>query len=425
MFKQSFKQALASTTVALLLTATFVAAQGDGPTLKITRTSSAEKQRIRNTPIVETSRSEAFKRLHPADSNSTQMRINRRGIAREDRTSRFSRNHQSVSAPTLQSFATGGGDINETEPNGSVAQSVSLPVNIFGKIRNDGDADFFAFQALAGQQITIEPFAARFSGSRLVADIGLFDSNGNLLASDVGDDDNDPLIRFTPVQDQILIAGITDADDFGGSRFDYLLNITRGSDAEEIEPNGSAEQVLTGLPVTIFGDIDGRNDVDFYSFVASAGQTLILDLDADVIGSQLDAEMNLLDPQTGVEYFYNDQEDGNDPRFNIVLPFTGRYVIGIGAFNSNSAGFYRLNASLVSGTGAPILTGVTRVSKKLFDVAGTGFSANPVVEVNGKARKTTLIGSGILRAKVKARAGDVVTVSNSPDDRRSNPLVVQ
>ena len=370
--------------------------------------------------------SNAFKRLHADDSASVQPKINRRGIAREDRISAFARNRTSASAPpTLQSFATGGGDINELEPNDSLAQGVSLPVNIFGRVRVDGDIDFFAFQALAGQQITIEPFAARISDSRLVADIGLFDASGNLLVSDAGDDDDDPLIRFTPSEDQILIAGITDADAFGGSRFTYLLNITRGFDADEAEPNDRMAQGLSELPVTIFGDISVRDDVDFYSFQASAGQTLILDVDAEVLGSRLDAEINLSDPQTGVEFFYSDQEDGNDPRFNIVLPYTGRYVIGIGAFNTNSTGFYRLNASLVTGTGAPLLTGVTRVSKKVFDISGAGFTVNSVVEVKGKTRKTTFISNGILRAKVKAQAGDVVTVSNPPDERRSNPLVVQ
>jgi hypothetical protein len=423
-FTQSFKRA-ASAVIALLLTATLLAAQDQEPTLKITRPLSGEKQRNRETPLAEIDRATAFMRLRPEGSVSLEAKINRRGIAREDRVSAFSRSRQAASAPELQSFATGGGDINELEPNDSIAQGVSLPVNIFGRISFDRDVDFFAFQALAGQQITIEPFAARLRGSQLVADIALFNASGSLLVSDVGDENNDPIIRFIPSQDQILIVGITDADDFGGFDFNYLLNITRGLDTEEAEPNDTLAQGLAGLPVTIFGDIARASDVDFYSFIASAGQTLIVDVDAEVIGSRLDAEINLIDPQTGAEFYYNDQQDGDDPRFNIVLPYTGRYVIGIGAFNSNSTGFYRLNASLVSGTGAPIITCVTRVSKKIFDVAGAGFATGSVVAVNGTSRKTTFISSGILRAKVKARAGDVVTVSNPPDGRRSNPLVVQ
>ena len=133
----------------------------------------------------------------------------------------------------------------------------------------------------------------------------------------------------------------------------------------------------------------------------------------------------MTDPETGVEYIYNDQSDGDDPRFNIVLPYTGRYVIGVGSFDSNSDGFYRLNVSLVSSSGAPVVTGATILSKKFLEVTGTGFTNGANVEVNGRSRKTTVIGSGTLRAKVKARAGDVVTVIIPPDQRRSNPLIVQ
>ncbi|MCY0725541.1 hypothetical protein OVW19_27780, partial [Klebsiella pneumoniae] len=65
------------------------------------------------------------------------------------------------------------------------------------------------------------------------------------------------------------------------------------------------------------------------------------------------------------------------------------------------------------------------LSKKFLQVTGTGFTNGARVEVNGRSRKTTVTGSGTLRAKVKARAGDVVTVIIPPDQRRSNPLILQ
>jgi hypothetical protein len=410
---------------ALLLTASFVSAQSEDSNLKITTRQNSEKQNTRTTPVAELDRDASFARLHPENAPRSARKSRQRDRTQTEGASAFSRPRQAASALTIQSFATGGGDINEIEPNDRVAQGVALPVNIFGEISVDGDIDFFAFTALAGQRITVEPFAARLSNSLLVADIVLFDAFGNLLASDTGNESTDPLIRYVPASDQVLIVGIADADDLGGSRFDYLLNITRGEDFDEIEPNDRTAQVLSRVPATIFGEIGSRNDVDFYSFNGTAGQTLIVDVDAEVLGSGLDAEVNLLDPQTGVEYFYNDQNDGDDPRFNLMLPYTGRYVIGVGAFNSNSRGFYRLNISLVSSAGAPIITSVTRLSKKLIEVTGTGFTSGSRVEVNANSRKTTFINSGTLRAKVKSRVGDVVTVSNPPDDRRSNPLLVQ
>jgi len=429
MYMQSFKRAISATAAALLLTASLVGAQNEEPLLKITRPQhsqqSSQKPYDRIAPVAEVGRDASFARIHAEHSARSGENRPRRQRMRAESLSPFARSRQGATAPSLLSFATGGGDISELEPNNLVAQGVSLPVNILGEISVDGDVDFFAFFALAGQQITVEPFAARLRRSDLVADIALFDASGNLLASNTGNEDEDPLIRYVPSSDQILIVGIADADDFGGRSFDYLLNITRGNDIDEAEPNDRAAQSVASVPATVFGDIDGQNDVDFYSFIATAGQTLIVDIDAEVLGSRLDPEVNLLDPQTGTEYFYNDQYDGDDPRYNIVLPYTGRYVIGVGAFNSNSSGFYRLNLSLVASTGAPIVTSVVRISKKLIEIAGAGFTSGATVEVNGKERKTTFINSGTLRAKVKSRVGDVVTVSNPPDDRRSNPLLVQ
>lgn len=424
MYAQSFKRAVAATAGALLMAASLATAQSGEPYLKITRPQSAEKQYNRTTPKLELDRDANLARIRPEGAKRHHKRQLNRNRIQANGTSSV-RRAERVSAPQIQSFGTGGGDTFELEPNDRIAQAVSLPVNIFGEVAVDGDVDFFAFEALAGQQITIEAFAARVQGSLLIADLALFDASGNLLDAQSGDEDDDPFIRYTSLSSQVLIVGIADADDLGGSSYDYLINITRGVDVEEAEPNDRAAQVLPGLPVTVFGEIESRQDVDFYSFEALAGQTLIVDVDAEVIGSRLDPEINVSDPQFGVEYFYNDQEDGDDSRFNIVLPNTGRYVVGVGAFNGNSRGFYRLNVSVVNGAGAPVITSATRLAKKSLEITGAGFTEGTVVEVNGVARKTTFINSGTVRAKVKARVGNVVTVRNPPDDRRSNPLVFQ
>lgn len=410
---------------ALVLGASLAPAQQEPPPLTIGRTTTAVRRNNRTTPVALLDRDSALRRVLPGPSTRAASKPLRAARAARKRVSKFGDIRRAAAASQAQSFGVGGGDINEIEPNDTAAQEVSLPVNIFGEVRFAADVDFFSFQAIAGEQITVEPFAARLPASELIADIALFASTGELLASDVGDENNDPLIRFVPAGNQVLIAALTDADDLGGRRFDYLLNITRGVDVEELEPNNLTAQQLPELPVTMFGGIGQRSDVDFFSFVATAGQTLIVDVDAEVLGSGLDPEINLTDPETGIEYFFSDQYDGDDPRFNIVLPLTGRYVIGVGAFSNNSTGFYRLNASLVPSADAPLLATVTRLAKKLIEVTGAGYTDRSVVEVNGIARRTTFLGSGKLRAKVKAKTGNVVTVSNLPDDRRSNPMVVQ
>jgi hypothetical protein len=421
MLKQSLKKVSLISLSILLFSASFVTAQE--PTLKISKPENIEKAHDRSVVTTQLERESVFRRLQKDLAASSLTKKGPRGGI--DFSAVAEKSFQVASTPTLHSFGTGGGDVYELEPNDFTAQSVSLPVNVFGRIGLSGDDDFFAFQALAGQQIVVEAFATRLSNSSLIADIALFNSSGQLLRRNFGNDRDDPIIVYTPVQDEIFVVGITDVENLGGASFDYVLNLTRGVDVDEREPNDRTAQGLGSLPVTVFADITGRNDVDFYSFVAQAGQTLIVDVDAEVFGSRLDAEMNLSDPQTGLEYFYNDQFDGDDPRFNIVLPYTGRYVIGVGAFDSNSAGFYRLNVSLVPKTNAPLLMRATRLAKKLLEVEATGIVAGARVEVNGIARNTSVFGQGILRAKVKAKIGDVVTVVNASDGRRSNPLLVQ
>lgn len=411
-------------TLGFTFTGRQVAAQeSDRDVLAITPVETQERSSARATPPLKLEADSAFARLRPGRPEGEARTLKRERPALKTQ-SLGARLHAPV-PPALQSFGTGGGDIDEREPNDSVAQGVSLPVNIQGRIGVDLDVDFFAFQALAGQSIVVEPFAARIAGSQLIADIALFTSDGVLLDDDTGDLTHDPLIRFRSSTDQILIVGISDADNFGGSDFIYLLNITRGDDVDEVEPNGTTAQALGSVPATIFGEISNNSDLDFYSFQGQAGQTLIVDVDAEVLGSRLDAEANLSDPATGLQFFFNDQADGDDPRFNIVLPYTGRFVVGIGSFAGESHGFYRLNISVVSGSGAPLITSVTRLSKKLIEVTGTGLTSNSVVEMGSDARKTTLVAPGVLHAKAKARPGKVITVSNLPDGRRSNPLLVQ
>lgn len=421
MFTQSFRRAIAITLASMLSMAAFAGAQTQDSLLKITRPADVEKQYSSNRPAAELTRESVFNRINP-EPQALQRRSRRSGDngIRANSFTGFS-----AAVPAVLSIGTGGGDIDEVEPNDQIAQGVSLPVNVFGEVLIDGDVDFFAFQVLAGQQITIEAFAARLARSQLIARVTLYDSSGVLAGTAIGDENTDPVLRYTPTRDQVLVAAITDADSLGGRAFDYVLNITRGRDVNEQEPNDRTAQNVSELPATIFGDIASRDDVDFYSFTGVAGQTLIVDVDAEVLGSRLDPEINLLDPESGVEFFYNDQSDGDDSRFNIVLPYTGRYVIGIGSFNSNSSGFYRLNVSLIPSAVAPLITSVSRLAKKLVEVKGVGFTAESVVEVNSSARRTTFIDERTLRAKVKARSGDVVTVVSSADNRRSNPLIVQ
>ncbi|MGH9762769.1 MAG: hypothetical protein ACREDR_24720 [Blastocatellia bacterium] len=318
---------------------------------------------------------------------------------------------------------TGSGDINEVEPNDNVAQNVDMPVNIFGAINPSGDIDSFAFPAFGGEQINVQAFASQI-GSNLIADIGLFDAAGNLLDEQVGDGVNDPLIQFDVPSNGFYAVAITDADGFGGSHFFYVLNIEGGVDVQEQEPNDTTPNILPPLPATIFGNISSTTDRDFYSFQANAGQTLLVDVDAAVYGSNLISEVNLVDPSTGIQYFFNSHTDGDDPRFNIVLPFTGTYVLGIDAIGQATSGFYQMNVSILSGKDAPGISTVTTQGPKRIQVNGFGFAVGGTVNVNGTDVPSVRLDRHDVRGKVRWKSGDVVTISIAPGARRSNPLII-
>src|SRR5688572_22643942 len=195
MSKQSMKRVSVSALAILLMNASLVMAQE--PILKITRPADVEKTHNRNTLTANLERDSAFRRLREEGVWSGQAKTRKRKEANTQVA--WEKIFQVASAPTVQSFGTGGGDINEIEPNHIIAQGVSLPVNIFGRINFDGDVDYFALQGKAGEQIVIEPFATRLSTSDLVADIVLFNSSGQQIGRDFGDDRDDPLITYTPL----------------------------------------------------------------------------------------------------------------------------------------------------------------------------------------------------------------------------------
>ena len=201
MSKQSLRNLFAVVLSILLFNINPVLAQEAD--LKITRPDTNQKPYQRNTLTGKLERQSAFRRLQKAGELSGQS--TKQPDQEMSQTNVWEKTLPVASALTVQSFGTGGGDINEVEPNNVIAQEVSLPVNVFGRISFDGDVDYFAFQGLAGQPIVIEPFAARLRNSDLVADLGLFNASGQLLKRVFGVAGNDPLLTYTPVSDEVLI----------------------------------------------------------------------------------------------------------------------------------------------------------------------------------------------------------------------------
>jgi len=108
------------------------------------------------------------------------------------------------------------------------------------------------------------------------------------------------------------------------------------------EPNDdptSACQIT--LPFSGQFEISPEEDVDFFTFPASAGTMVIIDVDADEIGSALDAYLCLYD-EYGNMIDCDDDTHGFDPYIEAFLHNTGTYYIEVGGYGGYSEGVYVL-----------------------------------------------------------------------------------
>jgi hypothetical protein len=115
--------------------------------------------------------------------------------------------------------------IQEKEPNDGFkgAQKVKLGDTIQGRIERDRDVDVYAFEARAGQTISVEVFADRFGGA-LDAFLTIHDRAGNVVDScDDIPGSRDAKVAFKVVKTGTYFATVTDANDQGGATHLYRL----------------------------------------------------------------------------------------------------------------------------------------------------------------------------------------------------------
>jgi hypothetical protein len=94
------------------------------------------------------------------------------------------------------------------------------------------------------------------------------------------------------------------------------------------EPNdtrGQATPLAYGTTLTD-AEICLQADVDYYAFTGNAGDQVVADIDAQVIGSALDSYLSLYD-SNGIELANNDDHDGLDSHIEYTLPADGTYYL--------------------------------------------------------------------------------------------------
>ncbi len=237
----------------------------------------------------------------------------------------------------------------EIEPNDSprTGQKIGLPATISGSLARAGEADFYRFEARAGQQIGVQ---LQVASGTLEPVLSLTDPEGKLLVESTKD-----VLGHTCVMAGSYAIGIRDRDYRGGSSYRlhigdvpvvtsvFPLGVRRGTEAEvHVEgvhlggvasvrvkvpadaaigsrvplPLGAAlgnPSVVVGefsdviaasdrvmsLPVesTGNGNIARPGASETWRFTAKKGERLLLDVEARRLGSPLDSTLEILDAQ--------------------------------------------------------------------------------------------------------------------------------
>lgn len=123
----------------------------------------------------------------------------------------------------------------------------------------------------------------------------------------------------------------------------YIDNLPQ---AQEKEPNDlAANATSASLPVSFWGQLNQRGDVDHFAFTADAGQKLVFDVAARRLGSKADIVLAVLDSTGKVMASSNQFGDDRDPLLTFTVPSTGRYIVRVTdlAAAASPEHFYRLS----------------------------------------------------------------------------------
>jgi hypothetical protein len=119
-----------------------------------------------------------------------------------------------------------------------------------------------------------------------------------------------------------------------GASAPRFLIVTPQPPVAEAEPNDhfGRPQVLTALPAEVNGRLEKSGDVDSYAVTVRPGHTLVVQVEALVLQSPVDAVLRVVDPR-GVEVAFN-HDDGRtlDPALTFTPATGGTYVVQVFGF---------------------------------------------------------------------------------------------
>jgi len=204
--------------------------------------------------------------------------------------------------------------------------------SVIGAIDSSYWSDVYRFPADVGDIVYAEAISTEL-GSVLDAEVMLLGPDPDSLLTPEG------AIEEIAPDSRLTCLGIPELNEYrldvsgdGGSVGMYELRLQKGY--PESEPNDDPSQAGTiSYGEVHAGEISFPGDIDWYSFGASTGDVIVIDIDAgEAFVPAPDSTIDLLGvviSPAGDTLLFSDDEDDADPYFYFVAPVSGTYRLGL------------------------------------------------------------------------------------------------
>lgn len=190
----------------------------------------------------------------------------------------------------FQNFALGQTFVNEQEPNNTFGAATPLGgsnVVAQGNLMPNGDVDYFSFTAAAGDKVYAATMTSASANGSTDSQMNIVDSDGVTIIE--FDDDNG---AFGGLSSSVAGATLPNAgtyyvrlNHFSATNqlrpYRLYVQVRSGSPTAETEPNDSVPGQPLPASGWVNGSTSGTTDVDIYSLVLNAGDTVYTSLDLD------------------------------------------------------------------------------------------------------------------------------------------------
>jgi hypothetical protein len=361
-----------------------------------------------------------------AETNQSRFRVE---VSRDATPGpRLVRLYNSEGASDPRIFVVGAGPESvETEPNNafSAAQALdALPVTVNGRLDKNGDVDSFAVRLRAGQWLDARLEAYTLM-SKLDGVLRLVTTNGIQLAWNHDFTALDPRLFWQSTDERTVVLQVfgfkypsdSSIQLSGGDGAVYRLHLNLTDQRPDamggqapVHPEVSPASPLA-LPVALDGTLGAPDEVDHLLFNAEAGGYVAIHVEAESLGSPLDAWIKVEDP-AGRQLAQNDDAEGSrDPSLEWQAPTDGTYVVALGSVTHRGGpGFrYRLLVQSV----APDFQGRSEASGFTLDAGRTNDLKLTVRRLRGHTNELRATFAGLPPDVALAPAPASIRVGNT------------